>query len=225
MYVLIFFQRFWNWNDDFFGYLITSMTFAGRNLDYGYEEHIGRISWLVSWLVLKVKYLCLARWCVNKNHLQRKTHSHVLCCLSFMFVNRSISGFLNSVPKPSMYGRFAYIYHSLPLTTAKCSYCKYTMHRWYGVCISVYIFIYIQNRTYLPDWSPNSNCEQSNNPMSFALGRCQYVVPLTCMAAYSYILYTILEMKIVPENVKEIYIAKFLSLWVFRYFFVIFAYH
>ena len=37
------------------------MTFAGRNLDYGYEEDIGRISWLVSWLVLKVKYVCLAR--------------------------------------------------------------------------------------------------------------------------------------------------------------------
>ena len=191
----------------------TSMTFAGRNLDYGYDKDIGRISWLV----LKVKYVCLARWFVNKNNLQRKTHSQVLCCLSFMFVNRSISGFLNSVPKPSMYGRFAYIYHSLPLTTAKCSYCKYTIHRWYGVCISVYI----QNRTYLPDWSPNSNCEQCNNPISFAVGRCQYVVPLTCMAAYTYIIYAIVEMKIVPENVKDIYITKSLSLWVLRYFFVI----
>ena len=158
---------------------------CGEKLRLWVWERHWRISWLVSWLVLKVKYVCLARWFVNRNNLQRKTHSQVLCCLSFMFVNRSISGFLNSVPTPSMYCRFAYIYHSLPLTTAKCSYCKYTIHRWYGVCISVYI----QNRTYLPDWSPNSNSEESNNPISFALGRCQYVVLLTCVAAYTYIIY------------------------------------
>lgn len=84
------------------------------------------------------------------------------------------------------------------------------------ICIS----LYIQNRTYLPHWYPNSYCQQSNNPIYFALGRCQYVVPLTCMAAYTYIIYTILEMKKVPEHVKEIYITKS-HLWVLRYFFVI----
>lgn len=134
-----------------------------------------------------------------------------------MFVNRSISGFLNSVPTPSMYGRFAFIYHSLPLTTAKCSYCKYTIHRWYGVCIYRTGLIC---QILLPTPTPNSLTTQY--PLLWGDVSMWYRLHAWQPIHISFnIIYTILEMKIVPENVKEIYITKSLSLWVLRYFFVI----